>query len=271
MPEQKITDPNWGKAEVAITDPMWGSEPKSESSKPSKTLKMRRNVFGDDYDPIGLFPRDPKTGERLAVQAPNVPRGTLPVLAGMAAAAGTAGLSLPLQAAIAGLAGAAGEGGEQALRGEPLSPVDMAVAGGTQAVMPYTPKAAGPIGRTVSKIGSKLEAFKPKWATKLGIGALTYGATSALPMGLEAPVAAAAAKYLTPAVKEGVNAVGRGAVRAGSSIEGAAAKSAVDRVAMPTRFLPGPTVTSHKTPLIPDTLRKMQLLYRVLTGQQDQQ
>lgn len=268
MPDQKITDPNWGKAELVINDPSWGSKP--EPAKQSNTLKMRKNVFADDYDPIGLFPRDPKTGERLDTPVPKVPRGTLPVLAGMAAAAGTGGLSVPLQAAIAGLAGAAGEGGEEALRGEPIDPARMAGEGLGQAVMPYTSKAAGPIGRGIAKVGDRLAAFKAGLGTKALLGGAAWGAASALPSGLREGAAAVAMKAMKPAAEGVVKATGRGVATVGNAIEGAAAKSAVDRVAMPPRFLPGPTVTSHKTPMIPDALRKMQLLYRIITNQDKQ-
>jgi hypothetical protein len=274
--QRKVTTPN-GKA-IVVPDDFTPEEElaaveaeDARDEKPSGQIKLR------SWSDMLNMPIDTSTGKAFRAKMPTPPRGTLPVLAGMGAALATGGMSIPLQAAISGLAGAGGEGAEQALRGEQLDPVRMAGEGAIQSVAGAAPLAAKPIGRTVAKAGRAMSKFVPGWGTKGLIAGSAWGAASVLPPGLREGTAALATKALTPVAKNAVRASGGAVEDAGRAVSKSATQmtgqAAVKRapVRMPNGRMSsgGVVVPDSRVPMLPDAIRKIQLLYRLITGQQD--
>lgn len=236
MPEQqKITDPNWGlepmKATVQITDPMWGSEAQSDKPKPKlspNTIRMRSMA-----DMIEQ-PTNPD-GTKFRAQLRPPPRGTLPVLAGLASAfipgAGA------LRAALSMGAGGAGEAVDEVIHGEPLSPMKIATEAAIQGVPNVVPKVAGGL-RTA---GQK--------------AVLNAGLTEAQRLARPNPTMGELGMDLVSSVpalgRTTMNAVGHTLYKAGQ---------------LPGKILPKAATDA----VTPNTLRNLQLLYRVLTGREGQ-
>lgn len=258
----KMNDQEWGKPVPINTEGAWGKPvPVSREDQMKASLpSLSAMVDGPKID-----------GKRVGPYAPTPPRGTLPVLAGMAAAIPSAGLSLPLGMSIAGLAGAAGEGAEQKLRGEPVNPEGMVSAGIGQAVTAGTPMVAKPVGRAIESVGNRLAGYTAGKVGKVGIG---LGADAILhyagvPRGLSEFLGFKAVKDAVPVVEAGVRAVGKGAVSAGDSLAQSATKKTSGEV-IGQMFGKPMRSTADRVPILPDTLRKMQLLYRIITNKQKQ-
>lgn len=217
---------------------------------------------------LNMFPADPSTGKPLPMIAPKFPRGTLPVLAGMTAALATGGLSVPAQAAAALFAGSGGSGAESLMRGETPSIGNMAMEGAEQAAIAGLPG----IGRVGANVGKRLAGFKAGKLTTLATAAPIDAALLKIGVPHVASEGAAwkAAEAITPKVEQAVNATGRASVSAGDAVANAAQKKTSGEV-IGQMFGKPMYAKAGRVPVVGDALRKMQLLYRVLTGKQDEQ
>ncbi len=280
---------DWGKPVPVSTEGAWGKPVPVEPQKPDMTASLRS--MGD----MLTAPIDTSTGKPFKMNLPHPPKGTLPVLAGMATAIGTGGLSVPEQVAAALLAGTSGSGAESLMRGEKPSLGNMAMEGSEQAAIAGLPW----IGKGMASVGDRLAGvipaaedafsvplhaaegaakraigFRAGPVTKAAVGAVAAGVAHAagLPSIIEDLGAGAlASKYATPVVESAVRTGGRGLQSSGNAIEQAAMKQTTSDV-LPQRFGPSTTVyeKAKEVPVIGDTMRKIQLLYRLLTNQQDE-
>lgn len=133
---------NDGATETINTDP--------------KTLRLR------SFASMVGAPIDTQTGKRFGPKISAPPRGTLPVLAGLVAAAASSGLSIPASAAIAGLSGGAAEGADALMHGEKPTLGSMAMEGAEQFAMQRAPQAVAnkliPAGMKAVKAASMSKA-----------------------------------------------------------------------------------------------------------------
>jgi hypothetical protein len=151
MPQQqKVTDPNWGKTQVKITDPAWGSVPVDASKKDPSKIRLRSIP-----EMVG-FPTDPETGNPLPTGMHAPPRGTLPVLVGIASAFIPGGPALRSLAAMVG--GGGGEAIDEKIHGEKLDPMKIATEAGMQGGITYLGlpnRGAATVGRKITNAGQK--------------------------------------------------------------------------------------------------------------------
>lgn len=202
----------------------------------SKTLHMRSIAdMSGDHDPLGMFPRDPNTGDRLKSTLHAPPRGTLPVLAGLAS-----GL-IPGGGLVRGLgmmaAGGAGEAVDEAIHGEPIDGGKILTEAATQGVL-----------GGVSKVPSALRAGGQKAVLNAGLSTAQRINRPNPTMGELGMDMVSKFPYFG---QVGMNAAGHTMYKAGQMARKA------------------PSVV--KDALSSSALRNIQLLYRVLANKQDQQ
>lgn len=206
-------------------------------------------------------PTDPNTGAGLRTPIPkNAPR-VLGTMAGLASQF-IPGLGLAGRVAAGTLTGAVGEGVDEAVRGEPLSLGNMATEGAEQGVIGSTEG----LGKGLKIIGSKMHGFNAGPLTKAATGIAGGAAAHAVgvPSLESAAIGGAAAKYGGPAVENAVNSTGYRLHQAGEAIDGA--RTAGTNAS----GLGNATVKGSRAPMLPDALRRIQLLVRALTNQHDQ-
>lgn len=237
--------------------------------KPTNTLKMRSIAsMQDSYDPIGLFPRDPATGERLSPKVSAPPRGLLPVLGGMASAIPAVGL--PLRLALGVVGGAAGEGADALAHGERPTIEGMATEGAMQGAISGVPMAAGPVGRVTQAIGRKIGKYVPGGVAPWLAGAGTYKAASAVGMSpAESALAGVAAKKAAPQViQSAAKGVGTAVKKTGEGVEKLSTLKTPGTV-IGQQFGKPMRSRADQVAAAPDAIRKIMLLVRALSGKRD--
>lgn len=214
-------------------------------------------------------PTDPNTGQGLRTPIPKNAPKVAATLAGMATQF-IPGLGVVGRLASGVLAGSAGTAADEAMHGEPFNLGDVAMGGAEQGTIALSPEIAGPVGSAVSSAGRKLAGFTAGKLTPYATGAAAFGASSGLPYEARALAALAGKEYGPSLVEGAARATGRGVEAAGDAL-GMASKATTSATSWATS--PG-TKAMHSgsgVPMLPDALRKIQLLVRALSQPQKQQ